>query len=164
MYTYLLTRLLLFHSCNDPKTPPPLPANRNTLASALNWLTSAGSVKGMCRIEDRVPGALVIPGPAKSKARQCASPYPRNSMNGSSKPSPIGGPSRKPFARCSLSAERNSLSPYPVLSAERNSAKIFSDWFKAPCPSQLGVQCHRENRSSEIERPKTRKTMEYRRN
>ena len=130
IYTYLLTRLLRFYSCHLQKPPPPLPGNSNMLACALNWPTSAGSVKAMCRIADRGPEALVIPGLARSKARRCASPYPRSSMSGSSRPSPIGESSRQPSARCNASAGRNSLTRYLVLSAEKNSARRFWGWFR----------------------------------
>src|SRR5664279_6289202 len=64
----------------------------------------------------------------------------------------IPGEPRKPSARCSASAGRNSLTRYPVPSAERNSANRFSDWFRT-FEAPEGIQCHRQGRSSEIGRP-----------
>ena len=120
-------------------------ARLRTQLARIGWISEG-------YVQERGPGALAIPGPAKSKARRCASPYPRSSMSGLSKPSPIGGPSRKPSARCSASAGRNSLTRYPVPSAERNSAKRFWDWFRTLAAPEA-IQCHQQVASSKIGRP-----------
>jgi hypothetical protein len=66
--------------------------------------------------------ALVIPGPAKSKARPSVSPCPGSSMSGLSERLPIGARSSALCGKCSGSAGRNSSNPCPIPAAESGSA------------------------------------------
>src|SRR2546427_9607771 len=118
--------MLDFSSCELKKRCPSL----NTPPYAGVWPRSVGSARAMCKTEAPAPGAPVINGPVRSKAKPSVWLCPRSNTSGSAQPSGNGAKCKRPFNKCNGSAARS--------------------YFKR-CPIHLAVNARSEEHTSELQ-------------